>query len=370
MFTGYKSKLWMVMRMDKCVIIAEAGVNHNGDIRLAKKMVDTAKDAGADIVKFQSFIAGKMISRHAQKAGYQERTTGGNESQLEMVQRYELTWQEQQELYEYSCERGIEFLSTPFDTDSYRFLSSQLGLRKMKISSGDLTNAPLLYEIARDGQQVILSTGMAVEEEIQMALNVLACGYDRKEIPSCSFLREYKITAAQQKILEEKVILLHCTTEYPAPLEEVNLRAMAGMRETFRLPVGYSDHTEGIWASVVAAGLGASVIEKHFTLDKGMEGPDHKASLEPAELKEMVAAIRIAELVLGDGVKRRTQTEEKNVDIARKSLVAGCAIRQGDIFTVDNLAIKRPGSGLSPFLYWDLLGKPAREDYDEDGQIK
>lgn len=327
------------------LIIAEAGVNHNGNLDLALKMVDEAKRAGADIVKFQTAIPEKVISKYADKAEYQKKTTGNEESQLEMCKRIHLKLSDYDIIKKYCEEVGIEFLSTPFDLESIDYLA-KLGMRLWKIPSGEITNLPYLIKIAKTGRPVIMSTGMAELKEVEEAVNVL------------------KENGAGE------ITLLHCTTEYPAPFESVNLRAMNTLREKFETEVGYSDHTVGFEAAVAAAVLGASVIEKHFTLNHNMEGPDHKASLEPEEFEIMVNNIRLIEKALGDGVKRPAEAEKKNIAIARKSIVAAKDIKKGEIFTEDNITVKRPGSGISPMKWFEVLGTEAVRDFGEDELIE
>ena len=327
------------------LIIAEAGVNHNGNLDLALKMVDEAKRAGADIVKFQTAIPEKVISKYADKAEYQKKTTGNEESQLEMCKRIHLKLSDYDIIKKYCEEVGIEFLSTPFDLESIDYLE-KLGMRLWKIPSGEITNLPYLIKIAKTGKPVIMSTGMAELNEVEEAVNVL------------------KENGAGE------ITLLHCTTEYPAPFESVNLRAMNTLREKFETEVGYSDHTVGLEAAVAAVVLGATVIEKHFTLNHNMEGPDHKASLEPEEFEVMVNNIRLIEKALGDGVKQPAEAEKKNIAIARKSIVAAKDIKKGEIFTEDNITVKRPGSGISPMKWFEVLGTEAVRDFGEDELIE
>ena len=325
-------------------IIAEAGVNHNGSIELAKQMIEEAARAGANYIKFQTFKPEKLVSKYAQKADYQKKTTGNNESQLQMLEKLALSYDDFVELKRYCEQIGIGFLFTPFDEDSIRFLDS-LDMDFWKIPSGEITNYPYLVQIAQTGRDIVLSTGMCEMDEIADAM----------------------------KVLEENgagnISLLHCNTEYPTPYEDVNLLAMKQMRTAFKKQVGYSDHTVGIEVPIAAVALGAEIIEKHFTLDKNMEGPDHKASLEPQELAQMVSAIRHIEKSLGDGNKRRTASEQHNIAAARKSIVAKCAISKGDIFTDKNLTVKRPGSGISPMHWKELIGTKAQRDYVEDELI-
>lgn len=351
----------------KIYIIAEAGVNHNGSLVLAKKLVDAAANSGADAVKFQSFIAKDEISLYAAKAQYQIRSTESDESQLDMVRKLELSWNEQEELNHYCKEKNIDFLSTPFEMKSLLFLARKLNLEYIKFSSGDITTAPLLLEAARLQKKVILSTGMATLGEIEDALGVLAFGYcGTAGVPSIKGFREAYTSFQGQEHLRQKVTLLHCTTEYPAPYKEVNLNALFTMRQAFQLPVGLSDHTKGIAISVAAAALGAEVIEKHFTLSRSMSGPDHQASLEPKELQDMVNGIRQVELAMGCGIKMPTSSEHSNCLVARKSLVALQDISAGALFTSTNLGYKRPGGGISPLFYWDFLKRRAKRKYIAD----
>ena len=329
----------------KILIIAEAGVNHNGNFELAKKLIDKAVEGGADIVKFQTCKAENVISRYADKAEYQKATTGEADSQLEMVRKLMLSYEEYGELKKYCDEKGIEFLSTAFDLPSVDYLHS-IGMRRWKIPSGEITNLPLLIKIAKLHEPIIMSTGMSELSEVADAVKVL------------------KDNGATD------ITLLHCTTEYPAPYEDVNLKAMETMKEAFGLPVGYSDHTKGLEIPVAAVAIGACVIEKHFTLDRNMEGPDHKASIEPDELKSMVDQIRHVEVAIGNGEKKVSASELKNQDIARKSIIAKTAIKAGDIFTEDNVTTKRPGSGINPMRWFELLGRTAKHDYEEDYLIE
>ena len=329
----------------KTLIIAEAGVNHNGDFELAKQLVDKAYEAGADIVKFQTCKAENVISRYADKAEYQKKTTGEADSQLDMVRKLMLTYEQYGQLKEYCDQKDIEFLSTAFDLPSVDYLHS-IGMKRWKIPSGEITNLPLLIKIAQLHEPIIMSTGMSDLSDVEEAVKVL------------------KDNGA------EDITLLHCTTEYPAPYEDVNLKAMETMAEKFDLPVGYSDHTKGIEIPVAAVARGACVIEKHFTLDRNMEGPDHKASLEPQELKQMVDSIRNVEVAIGDGVKKVSASELKNQDIARTSIIAKTKINAGDEFTEENITTKRPGNGINPMRWFDLLGKKAKHDYEEDYLIE
>jgi N-acetylneuraminate synthase len=353
------------------VIIAEAGVNHNGNRELAFKLVDAAKAAGADIVKFQTFKAKKLASSLAKQAEYQVENTQKEESQLAMLKRLELPYELHYELIEHCKKIGIEFLSTAFDSESLSFLVNDLGLKTLKLPSGEITNAPLILEHARTGCDIILSTGMATLAEVEDALGVIAFGLTTANStpPSIAAFKEAYASIKGQCALKEKVTILHCTTEYPAPMNEINLKAMDTLGSSFGLRAGYSDHSEGITIPIAAVARGAVLIEKHFTLDKSMEGPDHKASLEPDELSAMVDAIRNVECALGTGVKTPTVSEVKNKAVARKSLVALTDIDKGDVLTIENLAVKRPGTGISPFQYWDLLGEQASKSYKQDEEI-
>jgi N-acetylneuraminate synthase len=355
---------------NSCYIIAEAGVNHNGSIEMAKQLVDVAADAGADAVKFQTFKAEKVISKYAPKADYQKKTTAENESQLDMVKKLELDEDAHYILIEHCHSRNIEFLSTPFDFDSIDLLAHKLDLPRLKIPSGEITNGPYLLHIAKTGKPIIFSTGMSTLGEVETALGVLAFGYlDNHDKPSQGKFRDVYCSEAGRKALAEKVILLHCTTEYPAPFAEVNLRAMETIRIAFGLPVGLSDHTPGIAVPIASVALGAVVVEKHFTLDRNLPGPDHKASLVPDELKSMVTAIRQVEKALGNGQKIPTPAEWRNREIARKSIIAAIPIKKGELFTQESIEIKRPGTGLSPMTYWSLLGKKADKNYAQDEVI-
>ncbi|MEH5668934.1 N-acetylneuraminate synthase [Enterobacter cloacae] len=347
------------------LIIAEAGVNHNGNEKLAFELVDAAHKAGADIVKFQTFKAKNLVTEQAKQADYQVANTQRQESQLDMLSRLELSWETHHALIKYCNELGIEFLSTAFDSESLNFLVNELGIKRLKLPSGELNNAPLVLEHARTGCDIIVSTGMATLSEIEAALGVIAFGYTctESDIPCTTAFESAYASLEGQKALKEKVTILHCTTEYPAPMGEINLRAMDSLSAAFDLPAGYSDHSEGITIPIAAVARGAVIIEKHFTLDKNMEGPDHKASLEPEELSAMVKAIRQIEVALGNKVKTPTISEIKNKSVARKSLVAAQKINVGEPFTSSNIAIKRPGNGMSPYSYWDMLEKISTKEY-------
>jgi N,N'-diacetyllegionaminate synthase len=325
------------------VIIAEAGVNHNGSIDLAKQLIDVAAEAGVDYIKFQTFRADKIASKVAVKAEYQKKTTGGDEGQLQMLKKLELSYDDHIELINYCREKSVSFLSTPFDLESIDLLK-ELGINIGKIPSGEITNRPYLLKMARSFNQLILSTGMADRSEVEQAINVLIDGGARKE----------------------DLVVLHCNTEYPTPYEDVNLHAMTAMGREFSVRVGYSDHTEGIEVPIAAVALGASMIEKHFTLDRSMEGPDHKASLEPAELVKMVRSIRNIEKALGSALKTPSPSEIKNRTIARKSLVALRDLPAGHVLTEEDITTKRPGTGISPMLIDKLLGRKLLQPIKED----
>lgn len=332
--------------MNKVFIIAEAGVNHNGSIELAKKLIEKGAEAGVDAVKFQSFKASKLVTVNAEKAEYQKANTGNNdENQFDMIKKLELDYDKHQELMDYATSKGVMFLSSAFDLESIDLLV-ELDLSVFKIPSGEITNLPYLRKTAQTKKPIILSTGMATLGEIEAALEVL---------------KDNGTT---------DVTVLHCNTEYPTPMSDVNLTAMNTMKDAFKVKVGYSDHTLGIEIPIAAVALGAVVIEKHFTLDKTMEGPDHKASLEPDELKQMVKSIRNIEEALGTGVKTPTESERKNKQIARKSIVAKATVSIGETFSEENLEIKRPGTGISPMLWDEIIGSKATKDYQVDELIE
>ena len=325
-------------------IIAEAGVNHNGSLELAYRLVDAAKKAGVDCIKFQTFKSENLVAKSAQKAAYQKNTTGDG-TQVDMLKKLELSFDEFVALKKYCDQAGLCFLSTPFDFESIRFLDS-IEMPFWKIPSGEVTNYPYLVALAKTGKPVVMSTGMCEEEEVREAIQALRANG------------------------AGNIRLLHCNTEYPTPFEDVNLKAMQTMKDAFGLDVGYSDHTAGIEVPVAAVAMGATVIEKHFTLDRNMEGPDHKASLEPDELAEMVRAIRHVEMALGTGIKTPSPSEKKNIAVARKSIVAKKQIKKGETFTEENLTVKRPGSGISPMKWNEILGTRAGRDYEEDELIE
>jgi len=334
------------LKLNKVFIIAEAGVNHNGSIELAKKLIDVAVEANVDAVKFQTFKAEQLVSKNAQKAAYQKETTDASETQFEMIKKLELDVNTHKELIAYCNDKNIMFLSTPFDHESIELLHN-LDMGIFKIPSGEITNLPYLRHIGQLQKQVILSTGMAELGEIEDALDVLIAAGTKKE----------------------DMTVLHANTQYPTPMEDVNLKAMRTIGQAFDIPYGYSDHTLGIEVDIAAVAMGACVIEKHFTLDKTMQGPDHKASLEPDELKSMVTAIRNIELALGTGIKKPSPSETPNIAIARKSIVATALIKQGERLNEANIAIKRPGIGIDPMRWDELVGSIAQKDYREDELI-
>lgn len=331
--------------MEKTFIIAEAGDNHNGSQKLAFQLIDKAVEAGADCVKFQTFVTEEVVSKRAEKAEYQKESTGNDESQYEMVKKLELSFEQFEELQKYAEKKGIIFLSTPFDIPSVEFLNS-IDVPYIKIPSGEITNLPYLVKIAEKGKDVIMSTGMAELDEIESAIDIL------------------------RKHGAGNISLLHCNTEYPTPIQDVNLRAMLTLKERFGVEVGYSDHTQGIEVPIAAVALGAKIIEKHFTLDHNMEGPDHRASLEPDELKMMVDGIRKVEKALGNGIKTASPSEKKNINVARKSIVARRNIAKGEILSEENLAAKRPGNGISPMKWNEIIGTKAIRDFVEDEMIE
>ena len=337
--------------MNKIYIVAEIGCNHNGDFKLAKRMVDEAKKAGVDAVKFQTFKADQLISKIAPKAEYQIKVTGNEESQLEMTRKLELPYDEFIKLEEYAKELGLDVFSTAFDFDSVDFLASR-NQKMWKIPSGELLNLPYLEKIARlpiDGKEIVISTGMATVEEIQLALNVLN----------------------QNGMTPSDITILHCNTEYPTPFEDVNLNSIDGFKEIFsEYKIGFSDHSEGYFAGIASVPYGITFIEKHFTLDKNFDGPDHKASVTPEELTLLCQGIRAVEIALGSRDKLVTNSERKNKIVARKSIVAKCDIKQGDVFTIDNITTKRPGNGISPMSWYDVLGKTAESNFSEDQLIE
>ncbi len=330
----------------KVIVIAEAGVNHNGDINVAKLLVDAAANAGADYVKFQTFKAEKLVQKNAQKADYQVANTGNNDSQFEMLKKLELTDENHYILIDYCKQKKIKFLSTAFDFESIDFLEGKIDF--YKIPSGEITNLPYLQKVAKLGLSVILSTGMATMQEVKEAVKVLI----------------------DNGVKQTDITVLHCNTEYPTPMNDVNLLAMQSIQKELSIAVGYSDHTLGIEVPIAAVALGASVIEKHFTIDRNLEGPDHKASLEPNELMAMVTAIRNIEQAMGTGIKTPSTSEQKNIAIARKSIVANTHIKKDELFTVANITVKRPGTGISPMQWNNVIGKKATKNFETDDLIE
>lgn len=365
--------MWVHKQMHKTcsrvLIIAEAGVNHNGSEKLAFELVDKAIEAGVDIVKFQTFKTENLVIKSAHLANYQSKNGVVENSQFDMLKKLELSYDFYFKLVKYCQQRGIEFLSTAFDFESLYFLVNELKLTTLKIPSGEITNAPFVLAHAQTGCKLIVSTGMCDLVEVENALSVIAFGLlnAQGKLLDISPHKDAFYSAYQseegQVLLAKKVTLLHCTTEYPAAVNDINLMAMKTMRKKFKLPMGYSDHSEGITIAIAAVAQGAQIIEKHFTLDKNMPGPDHQASLEPTELLAMVKAIRSVELAMGNGIKQAVVAEIKNIAVARKSLVAEKSIKQGELFTPDNISMKRPGTGMSPYSYWALLEQPASRDY-------
>ncbi len=357
------------MKIDPVLIIAEAGVNHNGDRDLAFGLVEAAAEAGADAIKFQTFRAETLVTKTASKADYQKRTTGTSESQFQMLAQLELNNETHVALKKHSEQLGLLFISTAFDKESLAFLSRDLQLEILKIPSGELTNGPFLLEFSRTGKQLILSTGMATVEEIKKALSVLAFGLCGGSDPSTAIFSDYYNSHEGQCLLKERVVLLHCTSEYPASIESLDMRSITILRDVFSLKVGYSDHSEGIQAACVATSMGAVVIEKHLTLDRSLTGPDHQASLEPGDFGNMVDIIRSTELMMGDGQKTPSAAEISNRSVARKSLIAARDILQGEMFTNSNVAVKRPGTGRSPMEYWSVIGTRSKRSYSKDELI-
>ena len=331
----------------KTLIIAEAGVNHNGDLNMARALVDAAAEAGADLVKFQTFSADRLVTTSARKADYQIKATEADESQYEMIRRLELSPAMHADLIGHCQQRGIEFFSTAFDLDSLDYLNG-LGMPRIKVPSGEITNLPYLRKVGAFGKHVILSTGMSTLGEIEAAVDVLErAGTSR-----------------------DRITVLHCNTEYPVPMTEVNLRAMISIREAFGVKVGFSDHTEGIEVAVAAVALGACVIEKHFTLDRNLPGPDHRASIEPQELAHLIRSIRNIELAMGDGVKRPGLRESQNIPVVRKSLVAVKQIHAGELFSAENVGVKRPGTGLNPMRWDEVIGRRSVRDFSVNELIE
>lgn len=355
---------------DQVEIICEAGVNHNGSLARALDLVDAAAAAGADVIKFQSYRTDAIVTRAAPKAAYQDRNVPEAESQRDLLLALELSADAHAQLFARAAQRGIAFLSTPFDHESLHLLTRGLKLPRIKVSSGDLTNAPLLLDMAREGVDVILSTGMATIAEIEEALSVLAFGYLGGGKPGRDAFRAAYQDASGREALKQRVTILHCTSDYPARIADVNLRAMDTLAETFGLRTGYSDHTTGIEVAIAAAARGAVVIEKHMTLDTNLPGPDHKASLEPDEFAAMVKGVRAASLSLGSREKKPTEAELSTRRVARKSIVAARPIAAGEAFSLENLTTKRAGEGPAPIGLWELVGRPAGRGYHQDEAIE
>jgi len=356
---------------DRCYVIAEAGVNHNGSIARALELVELAANAGADAVKFQTFKSEHVMTSSAAKAPYQIANTHEDGSQIDMIRKLELNFDQFRELSAAAAKAGIDFLSTAFDSESLAFLANDLKIRRLKIPSGELTNGPYLLECARLRLPMIMSTGMCTLAEVGTALDVIAFGLTRDRTPADrTDFDGVSDSEDGRAALRDMVTLLHCTTEYPTPVEDVNLRAMETMASRFGLPVGYSDHTRGIAIPIAAVARSACIVEKHFTLDRRLPGPDHAASMEPNELAAMVRAIHEVSAALGHAEKAPAQSELKNIPIARRSLVAAKPVRNGEIFTADSMMAKRPGDGVSPMRYWEMIGRAAGRDYDPDEQIE
>tara|TARA_B100001057_G_scaffold499985_1_gene612833 strand:+ start:15025 stop:16098 length:1074 start_codon:yes stop_codon:yes gene_type:complete len=357
--------------MNKIVIIAEAGVNHNGELSLAKELIKVAAKSGADFVKFQTFDTDELVTKSANQAPYQYKNSGIKESQYKMLKKLELSKKNFVSLKKECKKRGIGFLSTPFDLPSLKFLSQDMNLHTIKIPSGEITNLELILEASKLKRSLIISTGMANLEEIELALAAAAFGFsDSKQHISVSSFKKAFLSRKGKMLLKRKVSLLHCTSNYPADPKDINLNAMKSLKEVFNLPVGYSDHSQGIEVSVAAAAMGAKIIEKHFTIDKNLPGPDHLASLNPEELKDLVISIRNIEKALGDGIKIPKRSELTNKKIARKSIFAAKEIRKGEIITREKLKVKRPEIGLRPSKIWDLIGSKAKKDYHIDEVFK
>jgi N-acetylneuraminate synthase len=366
----FKIKVLVYMDKSKVYIIAEVGVNHNGDVNMAKELIDVAKSAGADAVKFQTYVAEHVVLPYTDKAFYQRKEK--SESQLEMLKNLELSKEEQLEIKEYAVKNKIEFISSPFDLESLNFLVEVLNIPIIKIASGEITNAPLLLKAAMSGKKLIISTGMSTLGEIENALGVVAFGYKKYSnaiVFSKSDFKKAYHSEEGQKLLEENVALLHCTSSYPPPFNEINLKAIKTLKKCFRVSAGYSDHTEGTAVAVAAVALGAKIIEKHITLDKNLLGPDHKISLEPHELCRMVKEIRQVEGAIGESYKKPAMSEEENIRLMRKSIVAARDIKKGEFFMHENLMMKRPQNGISPMKLWEITGRRATRDYKKDEVI-
>lgn len=352
----------------RTLVIAEIGVNHNGDMATALELVKAARDSGADLVKTQTYEPSLLAARVASKAAYQQRNGAVGESQREMLEAYRLTALQTADLIDFANSIGVGFLSTPFDIESLRILTDELGIRAIKLSSGDLTNGPLLLATARSAESIIISTGMSSIDEVQEALSVLAFGFARErwEVPSDEALQSIWRSGVMRSSLEERVSILHCVSAYPAPIDEVNLRAMVTLESAFGLRVGFSDHTAGVNVALAAVARGARIVEKHLTLDRTQKGPDHAASLEPAEFAHMVSGIREIERALGDGVKGPMPSEAQSRIDGRRSVRASRALAKGEILAEDDLVMLRPAGGRSPMRMWELLGQPANRAYEAE----
>jgi N-acetylneuraminate synthase len=355
---------------DRVIVIAEAGVNHNGSPEMALRLVDAAAETGADLVKFQTFKAEALVTASAPKADYQNRNAPESKSQFEMLKALELDRAAHEALIARCKQKGIGFLSTPFDPESVDLLTRTLGLKRVKVSSGDLTNAPLLLQLARSGADLIVSTGMATLDEVEDALGVLAFGFMEQGAPGAEAFKRAYASPGARTVLAKKITLLHCTSDYPAKLDDINLRAMDTLTERFGIPTGYSDHSVGITVSIAAAARGATVIEKHFTLDRTLPGPDHKASLEMPEFKQMVDAIRAVSRSLGAAAKAPTSAELSTRKVARKAIVAARPISSGEAFSLENLTVKRAGDGIAPIRLWEVVGRKAQRAYAADEAIE
>ena len=363
----------MIFNPDEIYVIAEIGVNHNGSVELAKELILKAKDCGADAVKFQTFKAEEVLSDQADMAAYQKTNTGKNSSQLEMVKKLELSFDDTRKLRDFSEEHGITFISTPFDNDSLDFLANELDVPFLKASSADISNLPFLYRIALTGKPVVLSTGTASLGDIEKALSVFTyvIEYGNTELPSVEKLRLSYAKQANRRALKDKVVILHCVTQYPATVEGSNLLSISTIQHAFGLNVGYSDHTLNEYTAIAAVALGATIFEKHITLDKNMDGPDHAASMETADFMKYVSALRGIKLGLGDGIKFMQEQEKDNFSLVRRSLVARNVIRKGDVFSEQNIAAKRAGKvQLLPEQLWELLGTFASKDYNVNDLIE
>ena len=355
--------------MKNIFIVAEVGVNHNGSLKIAKKLIDAAKSSGANAVKFQTFHSETLVTKKASKASYQKKRTLKNESQYQMLKKLELSKEKHKELLKYCKKKRIEFMSTAFDINSLEFLSNELNLKKYKISSSEITNTPLLIEFARKKRHIILSTGMSNIKEIELALGAIAFGFLKLSKPGKEkFIQAYQ-SKEGKKFLNKYVSLLHCTSDYPAKINNLNLNCIKTLKNKFRLNVGYSDHSLGTIASLIAVAMGATIIEKHITLDKNLPGPDHSASLDIEEFRDLVKQIKIVEKIKGSYEKKPTKNELKIKKLVRKSIHASKKIKKGDLFSKNNITTKRPGNGLDPSKIWDFMGRESSKDFNKDEKI-